>query len=172
MSKKNSKSLASHFAKSHFATSLLLCVTGCCLMLGLAACDRGAGAQEEAARAFADAVTRNDQPQRDGMIATRTFKEYFENAFVSRDMLDWFRTFYDYKNRKFFGAARTDVDRDLSGELSGALIDTNKIEETGLVRVASPTAGDQPAVFRMVKQANMHWKVAMVTRGDAQVQFH
>ncbi len=157
----------------HFGKPIGLAVLGCFMLLGLSSCDRGAGAQEDAARSFADAVTRNDVAHRDSMIATRTFKEYFDNVFVTRDMIDWFHTFYDYKNRKFYGVPRIDVDRDLTGELAGgALLDTNKIEETGMVRVPSPNAGEQPAVFRMVKQAGLHWKVAMVTRGDAQVQFH
>jgi len=167
MSKKNEKLSASRFARS------LLFACSCSLMLAsLTSCDRGAGVQEEAARTFADAVTRNDQARRDSLIATPKFKEYFDNPYVARDMLDWFRSFYDYKNQKFVKGARVDVDEDLKKELAGALIDTNAIEETGLVRVSSPNEGEQPAVFRMVKQQGKHWKVAMVTRGDAQVEFH
>ena len=142
------------------------------LPFGLTSCDRGANAQEEAARSFADAVARNNQTTRDSMIATRKFKEYFENAYVAHDMLDWFRTFYDYQERKFRAPARVDVDRDLKDELQGALLDTNAIEETGIVRVPAAVQGDQPAVFRMVKQRDHHWRVAMVTKGDAQVLLH
>lgn len=138
---------------------------------GLASCDRGAGEEVGVARKFADAVARNNAPLRDSMIATYKFKEYFGNPYVSHDVVTWFQTFYDAKNGKFFGTASADVDRDLSKDLDGALIDTSKIVETGMVRVNSPNAGEDAAFFWMVHQDGKPWKVAMVTKGQSQVDF-
>jgi hypothetical protein len=136
-----------------------------------AGCDRGASEREQAALKFADAVARNEQAQRDSMIATGKFKEYFQNQYVAAEMIDWFRGFYDYQGHHFVKKAKVDVDRDLTKELEGALIDTNKVEESGVVMVPSPTDGEQPAVFWMVKQAGKHWRVAVVTHGEAAVNF-
>ena len=135
-------------------------------------CDRGATAQEDVARNFSDAVTRNDAPKRDSMIATYKFKEYFANQYVASDMMSWFRSFYDYKEKRFFMPVKVDVDRNLEKDLEGALLDTNKIVETGIVRVPSSVEGAQPAIFWMVKQSGKPWRVAIVTRGESQVLFH
>src|ERR1019366_32730 len=66
---------------------------------GLTGCDRGASDQVGAARRFADAVANNDAHRRDTMIATQKLKEFFSNPFVARDMISWFRSFYDLKNK-------------------------------------------------------------------------
>jgi hypothetical protein len=142
----------------------------CFVLIVCAGCDRGATEQIQAAEKFSDAVTRNEGARRDSMIATHKFKEYFQNEYVAADFLKWFRSFYDLKERKFVLSARADVDRDLSKELEGVLIDTNKIEATGVVRVLTPD-GDKSAYFWMVKQEGQHWKVAIVTKGDMTVQF-
>ncbi|HEY3876652.1 MAG TPA: hypothetical protein VGM92_14340 [Candidatus Kapabacteria bacterium] len=141
------------------------------ISLALSSCDRGAGQEIGVARKFADAVARNDVPKRDSMIATTKFKEYFRNEYVAHDMLMWFRSFYDYKQSRFIGAASADVDRNLSKELEGALIDTNQILETGMVKVKSPVAGDDAAFFWMVHQEGRPWRVAMVTKGESEVNF-
>ena len=133
-------------------------------------CDRGATEQIQAAERFSDAVSRNEGSRRDSMIATYKFKEYFQNEYVAADFLKWFRSFYDLKERKFVLSARADVDRDLTKELEGVLVDTNKIDATGVVRVLTPD-GDKSAYFWMVKQEGQHWKVAIVTKGDMTVQF-
>ena len=86
-------------------------------------------------------------------------------------MLTWFRSFYDVKNQKFVADGTADVDRDLSTQLQGALLDTNRIEETGMVKVKSPNAGEDGAFFWMVRQAGKPGRVAMVTKGDSQVFF-
>jgi hypothetical protein len=138
---------------------------------GLSSCDRGASDQVGAARRFADAVTNNNARARDTMIATAKLKEYFANPFVASDMLAWFRSFYDVKNQKFIAAGTADVDRDLRTQLQGALLDTNQIEETGMVKVKSPNAGEDGAFFWMVHQAGKPWRVAMVTKGESQVNF-
>ena len=137
----------------------------------LSSCDRGAGEEIGVARKFADAVTRNEGLKRDSMIATQKFKDYFSNAYVEHDMFTWFRSFYDYKQGHFLGAASADVDRNLTSELEGALIDTSKILETGMVKVKSPIAGDDAAFFWMVHQEGKPWKVAMVTKGESEVNF-
>jgi len=134
-------------------------------------CDRGATEQVQAAQRFADAVSRNDIPARDSMIATGVFKRYFENAYVSRDFFDWMRTLYDTKNTKFFASSRADVDRDLKEELNGGLLHEGDIEETGMVKVNSPNAGEPAAYFWMVKQKGRHWAVAIVTKGESVVNF-
>src|SRR6476469_3940693 len=90
----------------------------------LAGCDRGASTQIEAAKSFADAVARNESARRDSMIATEKFLEYFRNSYVSSDMLSWFRTFYDFQEKKWRSTASADVDRDLTKDLAGALRDT------------------------------------------------
>ena len=141
------------------------------ISIAIVGCDRGAGEEIGVARRFADAVTRNDAAKRDSMIATSKFKEYFDNAFVAHDMMTWFRSFYDYKNKRFLGTASADVERNLQPELEGALTDTAHIEETGMVKVKSPTAGEDAAFFWMVKQEGKPWKVAMVTKGESQVNF-
>src|SRR5437868_1455247 len=120
MSKKNERSRAWYWM------SLLL-------MLGIIGCDRGASEEIGAARRFAEAVVRNDVPHRDSMIATAKFKEYFDNQYVSSDMRTWFQSFYDLHEQRFLGTPSADVDRNLQPELEGALIDTNQIEETGMV---------------------------------------
>ena len=142
------------------------------LALGSSSCDRSAGAEVEGARNFADAVSRNDTARRNAMIATYRFKEYFDNPYVASDMMSWFRTIYDYQNRHFHVSAAADVDRDLSSQLQGSLIDTAAIEATGIVKVKSPTPNEEPAVFWMVQQRGKPWKVAMVTKGELQVNFH
>jgi hypothetical protein len=157
---------ASKLSTKHLAlgTFLLLCAL-------LTGCDRGATEQVQAAQRFADAVSRNDLPARDSMIATGVFKRYFDNAFVSRDFFDWMRTIYDTKNNKFFASSRADVDRDLKTELAGGLLRDGEIEETGMVKVNSPNPGDPAAYFWMVKQKGRHWAVAIVTKGESVVNF-
>ncbi len=105
------------------------------------------------------------------MIATYKFKEYFQNPFVASDMRSWFNTFYDAHERKFKGSSSADVDRNLEPELEGALLDTNHIAETGMVKVKSPNAGEDAAFFWMVREEGKPWKVAMVTKGESQVNF-
>jgi hypothetical protein len=168
MSKRNERSLVS---TSHTKRILLFGALAI-LVSGLTGCDRGASVQQQAAQRFADAVSRSDVNQRDSMIATFKFKEYFSNAYVCEDMISWFRTFYDFQNRSFIKPPRADVDRDLRKELAGALIDPAPIEETGIVQVPSPTAGEDAAFFWMVKQTGKHWRVAIVTKGEALVDFH
>ncbi len=138
---------------------------------GLSSCDRGAGEEIGVARKFSDAVARNNVQQRDSMIATYKFREYFGNPYVSHDVQTWFRSFYDMKSSKFIGTASADVERDLTKQLDGALIDTAKIEETGMVKVKSPNADEDAAFFWMVHQEGKPWKVAMVTKGESQVDF-
>lgn len=161
MSKKKMKSSVFRLRSVVFFFFVLVTLTGC---------ERGATEQIQAAEKFSDAVTRNEGSRRDSMIATYKFKEYFENEYVAADFLKWFRSFYDLKESKFVLSARADVERDLAKELEGVLIDTNKIEATGVVRVLTPD-GDKSAYFWMVKQEGQHWKVAIVTRGDMTVQF-
>lgn len=139
-------------------------------LVAFSGCDRGATEQIQAAERFSDAVARNEGSRRDSMIATNKFKEYFQNEYVSTDFLRWFRTFYDLKERKFVLSARADVDRDLTKELEGVLVDSGKIEQTGVVRVLTPD-NEKSAYFWMVKQEGQHWKVAIVTKGDMTVQF-
>ena len=139
-------------------------------IVGLIGCDRGATEQIQAAERFSDAVTRNEGPRRDSMIATYKFKEYFQNEYVAADFLKWFRSFYDLKEKKFVLTARADVDRDLTKELEGALVDTAKIEETGVVRVSTPDS-EKSAYFWMVKQIGQRLRVAIVTKGDMIVKF-
>ncbi len=144
------------------------------LVLGAGAlnsCDRGAGEEIGTARHFSDAVAKNNGPQRDSMIATQKFRDYFQNPYVAHDMLTWFRSFYDYKKGEFIGTASADVDRNLEPDLTGALIDSNQIEETGMVKVKSPNTDEDAAFFWMVRQHGKPWKVAMVTKGETQVNF-
>ncbi|MDP4221404.1 MAG: hypothetical protein Q8896_13295, partial [Bacteroidota bacterium] len=141
------------------------------MLLLVAGCDRGASEQIQAAQKFADAVTRNDVPARDSMVATRVFRSYFENPYVTSDYIGWMRTLYDMHNHKFFSTSRADVDRDLKQELQRGLLYDGEIEETGLVRVKSPNEGEQAAYFWMVKQKGRHWAVAIVTKGEAAVDF-
>jgi len=161
MSKKKTKSLVFRLRNIVFLLFILVTFSGC---------DRGATEQIQAAERFSDAVARNEGSRRDSMIATGKFKEYFQNEYVATDFLRWFRTFYDLKERKFVLTARADVDRDLTKELEGVLVDTGKIEETGVVRVLTPD-NEKAAYFWMVKQAGQHWKVAIVTKGDMTVKF-
>src|ERR1700722_6865170 len=121
--------------KHKFSTAWCALNLACLLLFvsGLSSCDRGAGEEVGVARKFADAITRNNVPLRDSMIATYKFKEYFGNPYVSHDVQTWFLSFYDAKSGAFRGTASADVDRDLTKELDGALIDTAKIEETGMV---------------------------------------
>ena len=141
------------------------------LCLCFAGCDRGASEQVQAAEKFADAVVRNDAGVRDSMIATRIFKKYFTNPYVASDYIGWMRSIYDVHNRKFFSTSRADVDRDLKEELQGGLLSDDEIEETGMVRVKSPNEGEQSAFFWMVKQKRHHWAVAIITKGEAAVNF-
>ncbi len=141
------------------------------LCVALASCDRGASEQVQAAERFADAVVRNDAGARDSMIATRIFKKYFANPYVASDYIGWMRSIYDIHNKKFFSTSRADVDRDLKEELQGGLLNDGEIEETGMVRVKSPNEGEQSAFFWMVKQKGHHWAVAIITKGEAAVNF-
>ena len=159
MSKKN----ANWWALS-WCSLILLCGS-------LTSCDRGASNQIGVARKFVDAVTRNEVAKRDSMIATPKFKEYFTNSYVASDMISWFKTFYNYRDGHFSGEASADVDRNLTTELEGALLDTNHIEESGVVKVKSPLPGEDAAYFWMVRQAGKPWRVAIVTKGDAAVDF-
>jgi hypothetical protein len=147
-------------------------LAGVLSIASLTSCDRGGSAQIEGARNFADAVSRNDKARRDTLIATHRFQEYFQNDYVESDMMSWFRTFYDYQSRHFHQTPSVDVDRDLRDQLQGGLIDTSAIEETGIVKVKPPTAGEEAAVFWMVRQHGHPWKVAIVTKGEMQVNFH
>ncbi len=165
MLKKRQRSLASRFLSTMLVVMLAAAV---------ASCDRGATEQIQAAERFADAVARNNVAQRDSMIATQLFRKYFKNDYVSSDFITWIQSIYDFKERKFLGSERADVDRDLRPELRGtALIDYDtEVEETGMVRVR-PTDKNQPsAYFWMVKQKGKHWMVAMVTKGEMQVDFN
>lgn len=168
MSRKNGSSQAFGWRSKKLLSLLLVAVLG----LSLAACEKSQNEEIEAAKKFSDAVTRNEQSRRDSMIATWVFKQHFANTYVEADNINWFRSFYNYQEKKFFVDAKADVERDFTKELQGGLIDTNKVEETGLVKVKSPVPGKDPAVFWMVKQTGKHWRVAMVTHGDAQVNFH
>ncbi len=141
------------------------------LAQGLSSCDRGAGEEVGIAKKFADAVASNNARARDSMIATQKFKDYFQNPYVASDLLTWFRSFYDYHTHKFLGIASADVDDDLSPKLQGALIDTNDIEETGMVTVKSPIPGQDAAFFWLVKQEGHPWRVAVVTKGESEVNF-
>ncbi|HZK76569.1 MAG TPA: hypothetical protein VFD13_06645 [Candidatus Kapabacteria bacterium] len=141
------------------------------LMAGVAGCDRGAGEEIGVARKFTDAVVSNNAPLRDSMIATQKFKDYFQNAYVANDMLTWFRSFYNYRTHQFDDFPSADVDYDLSTKLRGVLIDTNQIEETGMVIVKSPTPGVEPAYFWLVHQEGQPWRVAVVTKGESEVNF-
>lgn len=138
----------------------------------LESCDRNASAQLSGARNFADAVSRNDTARRNALIATYKFREYFENPYVASDMMSWFRSFYDYQERHFRATSAADVDRDLKPSLQGNLIDTAAIDETGIVKVKSPNPGEESAIFWMVHQHDRPWKVAIVTKGEMQVNFH
>ena len=156
-------------SESHFSSRCALLILAA--SLSLMGCDGGASEQIQAAQKFAEAVSKNDIPARDSMIATRVFKKYFENSFVARDFFDWMRTLYDVNNKKFFSTSRADVDRDLHEELSGGLLNDGEIEETGMVRVKSPNEGEQATYFWMVKQKGRHWAVAIVTKGESAVNF-
>jgi hypothetical protein len=127
--------------------------------------------QIDAAQRFSDAVTRNETSRRDSMIATYKFKEYFTNQYVAADFLQWFRSFYDLKEKKFTLTARADVDRDLKKDLEGGLIDSAPVEETGVVRVRVPGDDEHSAYFWMVRHKGGTWKVAIVTKGELAVKF-
>jgi hypothetical protein len=162
------------FRSPTFRSVRFIVLFGSALMtVALASCRTDASAEIEGARNFADAVSRNDTTRRDSLIATTKFKEYFQNQYVESDMMSWFRTFYDYQTRHFHIGAAADVERDLSDQLGGgSLIDTSAIEATGIVKVKSPNAGEEPAIFWMVHQRGHPWKVAIVTKGEMQVNFH
>lgn len=164
MSKRNVKLSGSPLPKviGYFALLLSFTVTGC---------DRGASEQVQAAQKFADAVVRNNIAGRDSMIASNLFQRYFDNPYVSSDFIGWMRSLYDMGGSKFLTTSRADVDRDLKSDLSGGLKSSDEIEETGMVRVKSPNEGQQAAYFWMVKQKGHHWAVAMVTKGEAAVNF-
>ena len=164
MLKRNEKSSAFRFVSiAAFVAITTMMVTGC---------DRGATEQVQAAQRFADAIAHNNNPARDSMVATRVFKKYFENQFVTSDFMSWMRTIYDIKSNKFFASSRADVDRDLKPDLEGGgLLTGDEIEETGMVRVKSPNDGEPAAYFWMVKQKGHHWGVAMVTKGEMAVHF-
>lgn len=157
--------------KNRLLAVCALLALGLTLTAGLSSCDRGAGEETGVAGKFADAVASNNAPLRDSMIATQKFKDYFKNQFVASDMLTWFRSFYDYHDHKFLGTVRADVDYNLAPKLQGALIDTSQIEETGMVIVSSPTPGVDEAFFWLVHQKGQRWRVAMVTKGEMDVNF-
>ena len=169
MSKKNGRSWESRYRNVSISSAIGVLVLA---SVALSGCDRGASNEIGVAKKFADAVARNDEKARDSMIATDKFKQYFQNAYVAHDMLSWFRSFYDYRKKEFTGEASADVDRNLGPEREGSLNDTNHIEETGMVKVKNPVAGEDAAFFWMVKQKNRPWKVAIVTKGEAQVNFN
>jgi hypothetical protein len=142
-----------------------------CATLALTGCDRGASDQIAVARRFTDAVVRGNAVSRDSLIATAKLKEFFANTYVASDMQSWLKSLYDTREQKFIGIPSADVDRNLEPQLKGALLDTNQIEETGMVKVKSPNAGEDAAFFWMVKQHGARWHVAMVTKGETQVNF-
>ena len=144
MLKKNEKSSVLRF----ISISLVIVV--------FAGCDRGATEQIQAAERFANAVVRNDVAVRDSMVATRVFRKYFTNPYVTSDFIGWMRSIYDLHNNKFYSTSRVDVDRDLKQELSVGLLSSDEIEETGMVRIKSPNEGEQAAYFWMVKQKGHH----------------
>lgn len=155
---------------SHWCSVIIVLVLA---SVALAGCDRGASEQIQAAEKFADAMARNNVPRRDSMIATPLFRSQFQNAYVASDLISWMQIIYDIKKNKFASTTRVDVDRDLKQDLKGHLFDNGaEIEETGMVRVKSPLENDQSAYFWMVKQKGAHWKVAMVTKGELQVDFN
>lgn len=163
MSKKPQRSWASLWGSLFVA--LVIATT-------LASCDRGATEQIQAAERFADATARNNVGVRDSMIATRLFKSYFKNDYVASDFITWIQSIYDFRNKKFIRTANADVERDLKPELNGNLLDGGEIEETGIVKVKSPHESDPTAYFWMVKEKGQHWRVAMVTKGELQVNFN
>lgn len=165
MLRKQQRSLASGFL------STVLAILVACQLTG---CDRGATEQIQAAEKFADAVARNNVGLRDSMIATQLFLKYFKNDYVASDYITWLQSIYDLKDHKFFGTTRADVDRDLRKELRGtALVDFNtEIEETGMVRVKAQSNDQPSAYFWMVKQKGKHWQVAIVTKGETEVDFN
>ena len=152
-----------------FALTAMLVVTSAGLLAG---CSRSTSAEVAAARSLADAVTRNEAGRRDSLIATSKFREYFTNVYVGHDMARWFQSFYDFRTGHFMTEPTTDANEQMEKALDGALIDTNKIEETGMVKVKSPVAGEEAAYFWMVKQHGLPWRVAIVTKGESQVNFH
>ena len=166
MLKRKGKLLECHWTMvdSRLSIVILLC-------LALVGCDRGATEQIQAAERFANAVVSNNTGARDSMIATRVFKKYFTNPYVTSDFIGWMRSIYDIHNNKFFSTSRADVDRDLKQDLSVGLLSSDEIEETGMVRIKSPNEGEQAAYFWMVKQKGHHWAVAIVTKGEAAVNF-
>lgn len=105
------------------------------------------------------------------MVATFRLQEYFQNEFVTSELITYVRNIYDHQNKKFKGTARADVDADLKEDLTGGLLLTGDIEDTGLVRVKPTTPGLLPAYFWMVKQQDQPWKVAMITKGEIKVLF-
>lgn len=157
--------------KNQFFLSLLQAAIISLLAAGLSSCDRGAGEEIGVAQKFADAVVSNNVPRRDSMIATQKFKDYFTNTYVANDMLTWFRSFYNYRTHQFDKYPTADVDYNLAPKLQGALIDTNEIEETGMVIVQSPTPGAEAAFFWLVHQQGQPWRVAVVTKGESEVNF-
>jgi hypothetical protein len=157
--------------KRNVKSSVFRCISISVLIIVIAGCDRGATEQIQAAQKFADAVARNDIGARDSMVATRLFRKYFENPFVTSDFIGWMRTIYDLHNRKFFSTSRADVDRDLKEDLAGGLLHDGDIEESGMVRIKSQNENEPAAYFWMVKQKGRHWAVAMVTKGESAVNF-
>lgn len=155
---------------SHWCSVLVVIVLASAALTG---CDRGASEQIQAAEKFADAMARNNVPLRDSLIATPLLKSQFQNAYVASDLISWMQIIYDIKNNKFASTTRVDVDHDLKPDLINHLFDNAaEIEATGMVRVRSPLENDQSAYFWMVKQKGAHWKVAMVTKGEMQVDFN
>ncbi|MFI5202603.1 MAG: hypothetical protein ACHQNE_09475, partial [Candidatus Kapaibacterium sp.] len=154
------------FLASGLVLGVLLILTA-----SLSSCDRGAGEEIGIARKFADAVVSNNAIGRDSMIATQKFKDYFKNPYVASDMLTWFHSFYDYHKHEFDEYPAADVDYNLAPKLQGALLDTNEIEETGMVIVKSPTPGVDAAYFWLVRQKDQPWRVAVVTKGESEVDF-
>jgi hypothetical protein len=165
MLKRAPRSEQSHLVTLRGAALLVL------LAIGVSSCDRGAGAQIAAARKFTHAVVTGNTNERDSMVATSLFREHINNQYTYAEMIRWMQSFYDIGQRKFKTASSADVDADLSDDLGGGLVVPGKIEETGLVHVNSPIKGEQHAYFWMVKQENLPWRVAMVTKGEMKVHF-
>ncbi|MEI8134900.1 MAG: hypothetical protein WCH46_07445 [bacterium] len=165
--------MESTIKKTAFAPTFLLGLFLFGTSLIASGCDRGATEQVQAAERFAESIVKNNTTMRDSMIATRLFRKHFQNDFVARDLINLMQSIYDTKTSHFVEMThpRADVDHDLKAELSGGLIYEGAIEETGMVRVKSPGGFDTPTYFWMVRQAGHHWMVAMITKGEAAVNF-
>ena len=156
-----------NFGALRWTNWLLLAV----FVIGLSSCDRGAGEQIAVAKKFSDAVVSNNEPVIDSMIATARLHEHFANQFTRAELIQWFRTFYDFGEKKFKTKASADVDDKFADDLAGGMLRPGEIEETGKVRVRSAVPGQFDAYFWMVKQKDRPWGVAMVTKGEMKVLF-